>query len=100
MIDPKAGGNLEISIRNNSAQIQTYHLKPSGEGLEFLPPKSDVSIGPTDERRVELRVFAANSGDSPAGLRDWTLKVNNGAILTIPMRVVLLPRGQTVELER
>ena len=51
-IDPKGGGNLEISIRNNSSQIQTYHLEPAGAGLEFLPPKTDVSIGPTDERRV------------------------------------------------
>jgi hypothetical protein len=93
VIDPKAGGNLEISIRNNSTQIQTYHLEPSGEGLEFLPPKTDVSIGPTDERRVELRVFA---GEGLSGQRDWSLKVGNGAALTVPMRLVLLPRGQTV----
>ena len=59
-IDPKGGGNLEISIRNNSSQIQTYHLEPAGPGLEFLPPKTDVSIGPTDERRVEFRVFPAD----------------------------------------
>jgi hypothetical protein len=93
VIDPKAGGNLEISIRNNSTQIQTYHLEASGEGLEFLPAKSDVSIGPTDERRVEVRVFAR---EGISGLRDWTLKVTNGAVLTMPMRMVLLPRGQTV----
>ena len=71
-IDPKGGGNLEISIRNNSSQIQTYHLEPAGEGLEFLPPKTDISIGPTDERRVEFRVFPA---EGTAGVRDWTLKV-------------------------
>jgi hypothetical protein len=93
VIDPKAGGNLEISIRNNSTQIQTYHLEPSGEGLEFLPPKTDVSIAPTDERRVELRVFAA---EGLSGLREWNLKIANGAVLTLPMRLVLLPRGQTV----
>jgi hypothetical protein len=92
VIDAKAGGNLEISIRNNSTQIQTYHLEPSGEGLEFLPAKTEVSIAPTDERRVELRVFAA---EGLSGLRDWTLKITNGAALNLPMRVVLLPRGQT-----
>ncbi len=99
MIDPKAGGNLEISIRNNSTQIQTYRVEPSGEGLEFLPPKSEVSIGPTDERRVDLRLFAGDHVPVRSGYRerrDWTLKLNNGATLTIPMRVVLLPRGQTV----
>ena len=93
VIDPKAGGNLEISIRNNSTQIQTYHLEASGNGLEFLPPKTEISIGPTDERRVELRLFAAGAG---AGLRDWTLKITNGATLAMPMRVLLLPRGQSV----
>ncbi len=92
-IDPKAGGNLEISIRNNSTQIQTYHLAPAGQGLEFLPPKAEVSIGPTDERRVEFRVFAA---EGIAGVRDWTLRIANGADLAVPMRVVLIPRTATV----
>ncbi len=92
-IDPKAGGNLEIAIRNNSTQIQTYRLEASGDGLEFLPPQTEVSIAPTDERRVELRVFAAQG---IAGLRDFLLKVSGGATLSIPMRVVLLHRDQTV----
>ena len=92
-IDPKGGGNLEISIRNNSSQIQTYHLEPAGQGLEFLPPKTDVSIGPTDERRVEFRVFPA---EGIAGVRDWTLKIAGGADLAMPMRVVLVPRTAAV----
>jgi hypothetical protein len=93
VVDPKAGGNIEISIRNNSTQIQTYRLEASGEGLDFLPPKTDVSIAPTDERRVELRVFGA---EGLSGLREWTLKASNGATLAMPMRILLLPRGQTV----
>lgn len=92
-IDPKGGGNLEISIRNNSSQIQTYHLEPAGRGLEFLPPKRDVSIGPTDERHVEFRVFPA---EGSAGVHDWTLKTAGGADLAMPMRVVLVPRIATV----
>jgi hypothetical protein len=92
-IDPKGGGNLEISIRNNSSQIETYRLVPAGEGLEFLPDKTDLSIGPTDERRVEFRVFAA---EGASGVRDWTLKIANGADLAIPMRVALVPRTATL----
>ena len=95
-IDPKNGANLEISIRNNSAQIQTYHLEAAGEGLEFFPPKTEVSVGATDERRVPLRVFAAGQDAAADGLRDWRLKVTNGAELDLPMRVLLLPRGRTV----
>jgi hypothetical protein len=92
-IDPKAGGNLEISIRNNSPQIETYHVEPSGEGLEFLPAKTEISIGPTDERRVEFRVFPA---EGSAGVRDWTLKISGGAAVVMPMRVVLIPRNASV----
>ncbi|MEO8597462.1 MAG: beta-galactosidase [Candidatus Solibacter sp.] len=92
-IEPKAGGNLEISLRNNSPQIQTYHLEPSGHGLEFLPPRADLSVAPTDERRIEFRVFAA---EGVAGLRDWTLKTSGGSDLALPMRVILVPRNATV----
>ena len=93
VIDPKAGGNLEISIRNNTTQIQTYRVEAAGEGIEFLPAKTDVSIAPTDERTVELRAFAPQAAP---GLREWTLKISNGASQAMPMRVVLLPRGRTV----
>lgn len=93
-IDPKAGTNLDISIRNNWPQIQTYHLAASGDGLEFFPPKTEVSVGPTDERRVSLRVFATSG--SGEGLRDFRLRVAGAARQDLPMRVLLLPRGRTV----
>jgi hypothetical protein len=96
-IEPKAGGNLEISIRNNWPQIRTYRLEAAGEGLEFFPPKTEISVGAEDERRVSLRVFAA---EGLAGVRDWRLRVGDlsgpGADADLPMRVVLLPRGRTV----
>jgi hypothetical protein len=54
-------------------------------------------VGAVDERRVSLRVFAA---EGLAGLRDWRLRVADlsgpGADTDLPMRVVLLPRGRTV----
>lgn len=92
-IEPKAGSNLEISIRNNYPGIQTYRLEASGDGLEFLPPKAEISIGPTDERRVSMRVFAR---EGVSGLRDWRLRVTGGAQVDLPMRALLLPRGRTV----
>ncbi len=95
--DPKAGANLEISIANNSMGIQTYRLEASGEGLDFFPPKSEISVGAVDERKISLRVFAA---DGVTGLRDWRLHVTSpstaGFVADLPMRVLLLPRGRTV----
>lgn len=94
-IEPKAGTNLEFAIRNNSPDIQNYHLEVSGQGLEFLPAKADLGVAPTDERRIEMRVFTDDSG-SNTGLRDFHLRVTGGADLDLPMRVLLLPRGRTV----
>ncbi len=92
-IDPKAGSDLEISIRNNWPGIQTYRLEAHGYGLEFLPAKTEISIGAVAERSVSLRVFAA---EGMAGrLRDWHLRVTGAGEADLPMRVLLLPRGRT-----
>lgn len=96
-VEPKGGANLEFSIRNNAPGIQTYHVEASGEGLEFLPSKTDISIGAMDERRVELRVFVNDAvRESETGLRDFHLRVTKDADLDLPMRALLLPRGRTV----
>ncbi len=91
--EPKAGTDLELSIRNNWPSIQTYFLEASGAGLEFFPPKTEIIVGATEERRVPLRIFAK---EGIAGLRAWNLKVTGAATLDLPLRVVLVPRGRTV----
>jgi hypothetical protein len=92
-IDPRGAANLEIAVRNNSMQIQTYRLEFAGDGLEFFPAKAEISVAPTDERRVEFRVFASEGGGV---VRDFTVRVKGGAETEVPMRVVLVPRGRTV----
>jgi hypothetical protein len=96
-IEPKAGSDLELSIRNNWPGIQNYRLEASGEGLEFFPATMEVAVGAEGERRVPLRVFARDgAADSVAGWRDWRLKVTGGATEELPMRVLLLPRDRTL----
>ena len=92
-IEPKGGGNIEISIRNNDPNICTYHLEASGEGLEFFPPKTEISIAGTEERRVSIRIFAT---EAAPGLHDWRLRVTGSANADLPMRILALPRGRTV----
>jgi hypothetical protein len=92
-IEPKAGTNLEVSLRNNWPGIQTFRLEAAGEGLEFFPPKTEISIAAMEERQYSLRVFGQ---EGVAGLRDWHLKTAGGASFDLPMRVLLLPRGRTV----
>jgi hypothetical protein len=92
-IDPRNGGSLEVVIRNNSLEIQTYRVEASGPGLDFLPPSVDVAVGAIDERPVPLRVFVPGGA---AGMRDWHLRVTGGASVDLPMRVLSVPRDGTV----
>lgn len=92
-VEPKAGSNLELLIRNNGTSIETFHFQASGDGLDFLPAKTELSVGAVAERPLSLRVFA-QAGVS--GLRDWHLRVTGAAELDLPMRAVLIPRGRTV----
>ena len=99
VVEPRAGTNIEVAIRNNWPGIQTYRLEAAGTGLDFFPPRNEISIGGADERRYSLRIFAqqGQQGQQGAGgLRDWRLKVAGGAAMDLPMRAVLLPRGRTI----
>jgi hypothetical protein len=92
-IEPKSGTNVEVSLRNNWPAIQTYKVEASGAGLEFFPPKVEITIGAMSERRVNMRVFAANGS---AGLRDFQLHVTGGATFDLPARALAVPRTGTV----
>ncbi|HEV2448718.1 MAG TPA: beta-galactosidase, partial [Candidatus Sulfopaludibacter sp.] len=92
-VEPRAGTNLDVLLRNNWPGIQTFHIEAGGEGLDFFPPKSEISIGAVDERRFSLRIFAR---DGVSGLREWRLKASGPSAMDLPMRVVLMPRGRTV----
>jgi hypothetical protein len=91
--DPEGGGEIEVALRNNSLDIQTYHLAVSGEGLEFLPPQTDLAVGALDERSVAFRVFGA--AEAPP-LRPWRLRVSGGASAELPMRALAVPRDRAV----
>jgi hypothetical protein len=92
-IDPKAGTNIEVALRNNWPAIQTYKLEAGGEGLEFFPPKTEITIGAASERRIDLRVFAPQGAPS---LHDARLRVSGAAALDVPMRILAVPHVGTV----
>jgi hypothetical protein len=92
-IETRGGSEVEIVIRNNSTGIRTYRLEPAGSGLEFSPPKTEITIAGMRERPVSFRVFGA---EGATGLRDWILHVRDGAELDLPLRAILLPRAGTV----
>jgi len=92
-IDATSGRTVDVNVRNNSTEIETYAIEPTGEGFQFLPSKSDLSSGAVMDRSVEFRVFP--DGVAP-GLHDWVLRFSGGAKLEIPARFLAIPRGQAV----
>jgi hypothetical protein len=93
IVEPRAGASVNIVVRNNAPEIQTYRMEFSGDGLEFMPARMEVSVGALAERTVSVRIFGEADA---AGLRDWTLRLNGQATLDQPMRALLLPRNGTV----
>jgi len=91
-IEVRGGGDAEVTIRNNSTEIQTYRLEASGDGLEILPARTEISVGAMDERPVTFRLFPSEGG---AALRDWHLRVAGGTQADIPLRAVALARDKT-----
>jgi hypothetical protein len=92
-VETRGGSDVEVVIRNNSTEIRTYRLEPSGSGLDFSPAKTEITIAGTRERPVSFRVFGEEGG---TGLRNWFLHVRGGADLDVPLRAILLPRAGTV----
>ena len=92
-LDPKATRNLDVIIRNNAPQIQTFTVTASADGWEFLPAKTEISIGAMMERTVSLRAFAK---DQRGGLVQARLQLSGGVEMEIPFRIAAVPRGETL----
>ena len=92
-IDATAGRTVDVTVRNNSPEIKTFSIEPSGEGFQFLPPKTELNSGAVMDRVVALRVFPDNA---PAGLHDWALRFSGAASLEMPARFLVIPRGRAV----
>jgi len=93
-IDAAAGRTVDIDVRNNSPEIQTYVIQPSGPGFQFLPPKTELISGAVMDRVVSLRIFP--DAGLASGLHDWVLRFSGGAKLEMPARFLAIPRGQAI----
>ena len=91
--DKPAGRSLDVVIRNNSPEIRSFTLEASGEGVEFSPAKSEISIGGSMEREVTLRVFTDRA---EPGLHNCKFHLSGAAEVVTPAAVVVIPRDRTV----
>ena len=92
-IDAKAGREISITIRNNFPEIRNFILTAASSELEFSPAQTVISIAGSSERDVVVRVF---SDKAEAGLHDAWLKLSGPTMLEMPVRLIVIPRGETV----
>jgi len=92
-IDATAGRTVDVTVRNNSPQIQTFTIEPAADGFQCLPERTELNIGAVLERVASFRVFP---GGATPGLHDWSLRFSGGTKLDFPARFLVIPRGQTV----
>jgi hypothetical protein len=95
-IDATSGRTVDVNVRNNSPEIQTYRIMPEGDEFQFLPPKAELNSGALMNRVVQFRVFPENAA---AGLHDWSLAFSGAAKLAIPARFLTIPRGRAIAWE-
>jgi hypothetical protein len=92
-VDKPAGRSIDLVIRNNSPEIRSFTLEASGDGLEFLPAKTEISIGGSMEREVALRVF---TDQAAPGLHNCKFRLHGAAEVDTAAAVVVIPRDKTV----
>jgi hypothetical protein len=92
-VEGPAGRSIDVVVRNNSPEIRSFTLEAAGEGLDFSPAKTEISIGGSMERSVSLRVFP---GAASPGLHAVTFRLTGAAKLDTPAQIVVIPRDKTV----
>jgi hypothetical protein len=92
-IDQRAGRDITVTVRNNFPEIKNFVLELSGDGLEFSPPRSEISIAASGERDVSIRVF---SSVRSSGLCEAAAKLTGAGNFDLPILFAVIPRGETI----
>jgi hypothetical protein len=92
-MDQRAGRSIDITVRNNFPAIKNFVLEMAGEGLEFSPARTEISVGASSERDISVRVFPS---DGAKGLREATARLTGAGEFELPMLLAVIPRGETI----
>jgi hypothetical protein len=92
-MNQRAGRDVTISVRNNAPEIRNFTIEMKADGLDFTPPKIEVTIGASAAREVSFRVFATGAAPGPhAG----EAKLRGAASVSEPVRFVVIPPNGAV----
>ncbi len=92
-VETPNGRTITVQVKNNAPEIRTFTISASGEGVEFSPEKSVVTIGASSEREISLRVFTSNAAP---GMHLGDLRISGATTYEKPLRLVTIPRTDTV----
>jgi hypothetical protein len=88
-VNQRSGRDFVVTIRNNAPEIRTFEISFDVPGLEFSPPKMNVSVGASLARDVTFRVFGRIAS---SGLHTGELRVSGAVTLREPVRFLALPQ--------
>ncbi len=88
-VNQRTGRDLTVTLRNNAAEIRNFVLEPKADGLDFSPPKLEVTVGASTSRDVTFRIFATQAAP---GLHAGTVTVSGAASAIEPIQFVVIPR--------
>jgi len=95
-VNQRTGRDIGISLRNNAPEIRSFTVEIKADGLDFSPPKIQVSVGASAAREVSFRVFSAGASK---GIHSGDVRVSGAASGTEPVRFVVVPQTGAVAFE-
>jgi hypothetical protein len=95
-VNQRSGRDITISIRNNAPEIRSFAIEMTADGLDFSPPKVNVSVGAGAARDVSFRVFASSA--SP-GIHAGKVTITGAGQGSESVRFAVIPPNGAVAFE-
>jgi hypothetical protein len=95
-VNQRSGRDVTISVRNNAPEIRNFAIEMSAEGLDFSPPRVNVSVGAGAARDVSFRVFP--NGAAP-GMHAGRVSITGAGQGEEPVAFAVIPANGAVAFE-
>jgi hypothetical protein len=95
-VNLRSGRDITISIRNNAPEIRSFSVEITAEGLDFSPPRVNVSVGAGASRDVSFRVF---TNSAAPGMHAGRVAITGGGQGSESVRFAVIPPNGAVAFE-
>ncbi len=95
-VNQKSGRDITISIRNNAPEIRNFAIAMTADGLDFSPPRVNVSVGAGAARDVSFRIF---TNDATPGIHAGKVSISGAGQGSEAVRFAVIPPNGAVAFE-